>query len=218
MAKVCPIERATLIDNWPAENGIIRPHINPAERPQWPEALHLITHKTRLSYTLEAPSDFPLPMRVAALVTGGARGAGRCCELIVRDVAGLLRFIARMTGKMFGQKFSGAPNAMKNPLGEFALAKMARHFVRDFLPEFIAATLMNRAVADDRELPDARSDEQQNAVSFLGLLHAQMMENLLRGGHRIVRFLAADEDANLAAHFGFRLANRLDDGIVLKLV
>jgi hypothetical protein len=69
VATVCPIEQAPLIDNWPAENGIIRPRVNPAERPQWPEAIHLITHKTRLSNTLEAPSDFPLPIRVAALVT-----------------------------------------------------------------------------------------------------------------------------------------------------
>jgi hypothetical protein len=69
VAKVCPIERAPLIDNWPAENGVIHPKIIAEERPQWPEALYLITHKTRYSYTLEAPSDFPLPIRVAALVT-----------------------------------------------------------------------------------------------------------------------------------------------------
>ena len=136
----------------------------------------------------------------------------------MRDVAGLLRFIARMTGKVFGQKFSRAPNAMKNPLGEFTLAKMARHFARDFLPEFISATRLNRAIANHRELPGARSDEQQNAISFLALLHPQMMENPLRGGHCILRFLAADEDADFGAHFGLRFANRLDDGIVLKLV
>lgn len=71
VAEVCPIERAPLIDNWPAENGVIRPRINPAERPQWPESLHLLmTDKTRRGYTLEAPSDFPLPIRVTALVTG----------------------------------------------------------------------------------------------------------------------------------------------------
>jgi hypothetical protein len=69
VAKVCPIESALLVDNWPAESGVIRPNVIPAERPQWPEALYLITHKTRLSYTMEAPSDFPLPTRVAALVT-----------------------------------------------------------------------------------------------------------------------------------------------------
>jgi protein MpaA len=69
VAKVCPIESAALVDNWPAENGVIRPNVNPAERPQWPEALYLVTNKTRVSYTMEAPSDFPLPTRVAALVT-----------------------------------------------------------------------------------------------------------------------------------------------------
>ena len=42
--------------------------ILPQERPLWPEALYLISHKSRQGYTLEAPSDFPLPARVAALV------------------------------------------------------------------------------------------------------------------------------------------------------
>jgi len=68
VAKVCPIESAALVDNWPAENGVIRPNIKPDERPQWPEALYLVTNKSRLSYTAEAPSDFPLTTRVAALV------------------------------------------------------------------------------------------------------------------------------------------------------
>jgi len=42
----------------------------PATRPQWAEAFYLIVNKTRLSYTLEAPSDFPLTTRVNALVAG----------------------------------------------------------------------------------------------------------------------------------------------------
>ncbi|MEP6664646.1 MAG: M14 family metallocarboxypeptidase [Verrucomicrobiota bacterium] len=70
VAEVCPIERSEKIDNWPAENGVIHPNINPADRPQWPEALYLILNKTRLSYTMEAPSEFPLAVRVAALVKG----------------------------------------------------------------------------------------------------------------------------------------------------
>jgi len=69
VAEVCPIDSSPLIEKWPAHNGVIRPAINPAERPQWPESLYLITHKTRLSFTLEAPSDFPLPTRVKALVS-----------------------------------------------------------------------------------------------------------------------------------------------------
>jgi protein MpaA len=74
IAEVCPIDRSEIIEGRPAQNGIIRPSIDPRKRPDWPEAFYLITHKTRLSYTLEAPSDFPLPTRVAAL-TAGVRAA-----------------------------------------------------------------------------------------------------------------------------------------------
>ena len=70
VAAVCPIDRSPVIEGWPAQNGIIRPLLKPEVRPQWPEALYLIAHqKTRMGCTLEAPSDFPMPARVAALVT-----------------------------------------------------------------------------------------------------------------------------------------------------
>jgi hypothetical protein len=69
VAKVCPIDLSTEIEGRPASNGLIQPNPDPASRPQWPEAFYLVNHKTRLSYTLEAPSDFPLAVRVAALVT-----------------------------------------------------------------------------------------------------------------------------------------------------
>jgi hypothetical protein len=67
--EVCPIDLSPQIEGREAHGGIIRPHIDPVVRVQWPEAFYLIQHKTRLSYTIEAPSDFPLAMRVAALVT-----------------------------------------------------------------------------------------------------------------------------------------------------
>lgn len=70
VAEFCPIDISPNIEGWPSQNGIIRPAVNPEERPQWAEAVYLISNKTRLSYTLEAPSDFPLPVRVAALVAG----------------------------------------------------------------------------------------------------------------------------------------------------
>ena len=68
VAEVCPIDLSTLIEGRPAQNGVIRPNIDPHSRAQWPEAFFLLTRKTRLSYTLEAPSDFPIQSRVAALV------------------------------------------------------------------------------------------------------------------------------------------------------
>lgn len=70
VAEVCPIETGAQVDGWEIKAGIIRPQTDPLQRPQWPEAIFLIQNKTRLGYTLEAPSDFPLPIRVAALITG----------------------------------------------------------------------------------------------------------------------------------------------------
>lgn len=67
---VCPIDPSPLIDGREASHGIIRPTLDPAMRPEWPEAFYLLQNKTRLSYTLEAPSDFALDIRVAALVAG----------------------------------------------------------------------------------------------------------------------------------------------------
>jgi hypothetical protein len=69
VAQVCPIDRSETIEGRPAKNGIVRPNILPQERPDWPEAFYVITHKTRLSYTIEAPSDFALPTRITALAT-----------------------------------------------------------------------------------------------------------------------------------------------------
>jgi protein MpaA len=76
VSAVCPIDLSPEIEGRPAQDGIIRPELDPAARPQWPEAFFLIQHKTRQSYTLEAPSDFPLEVRVEALVTAVRAGLG----------------------------------------------------------------------------------------------------------------------------------------------
>jgi hypothetical protein len=79
VAAVCPIDPSESIEGRPAQGGLIRPSVDPRSRPQWPEAFYLLSHKTRLSYTLEAPSDFPMPCRVAALVA-----AVRCAATMLR--------------------------------------------------------------------------------------------------------------------------------------
>ena len=68
VARVCPIDPNDIIEGRAAKNGIIRPSIDVRSRPDWPEAFYLIQNKTRLSYTLEAPSDYDLTVRVNALV------------------------------------------------------------------------------------------------------------------------------------------------------
>jgi predicted deacylase len=70
VSEVCPIDRSPMIEGRAAHEGIIRPSADARSRPQWPEAYYLLTHKSRLTYTLEAPSDYPMPARVAALVMG----------------------------------------------------------------------------------------------------------------------------------------------------
>ena len=67
---ICPIDHSAEIDGRPAQDGIIRPVLDPAQRPEWPEAYYLyMNQRSRVGYTLEAPSDFPLSVRVAALAT-----------------------------------------------------------------------------------------------------------------------------------------------------
>jgi len=65
---VCPIDLSDNIEGRAAVNGIIRPNLSPPQRPDWPEAFYLIGYQSRQGCTLEAPSDFPLATRVAALV------------------------------------------------------------------------------------------------------------------------------------------------------
>jgi hypothetical protein len=70
VGRVCPIDLSPQIEGRGAHGGIINPNLDPNSRPEWPEAFWLLQNKTRQSYTLEAPSDFPLETRVNALVAG----------------------------------------------------------------------------------------------------------------------------------------------------
>ena len=78
---LCPIETSELVDNWPCKEGIIRPGINPKDRPQWAESLYLIVNKTPRSYTLETPSDFPLALRVETHTRAARRAFEQFSEL-----------------------------------------------------------------------------------------------------------------------------------------
>ena len=70
VSRVCPIDPSEFIEGRAAANGIIEGGADIQARPLWPEAFFLITQKTRLCYTLEAPSDFPRATRTEALVEG----------------------------------------------------------------------------------------------------------------------------------------------------
>jgi hypothetical protein len=78
VAAVCPIDLSPVIEGRPAQGGIIHPTLNPADRPLWPEAFWLLQNKTPQVWTLEAPSDFPLEVRVRALVTAVQTALAHC--------------------------------------------------------------------------------------------------------------------------------------------
>lgn len=75
VSRICPIETSTEIDGRPSDgSGILRPPVDPKARPDWPEAFWLLQNRCRRSLTIEAPSDFPLAIRVAALSTAVRTG------------------------------------------------------------------------------------------------------------------------------------------------
>ena len=74
--EVCPIDLSPEIEGRPAKDGIICANPDLEKRKDWPEAFYLIHNKSEQSYTLEAPSDFPLVTRVQALCRGVLAGLG----------------------------------------------------------------------------------------------------------------------------------------------
>ena len=65
---VCPVDHSPWIDGKESTApGLIRPMIDPTQRPDWPESFWLLQNGCAEGYTLEAPSDWPLPVRAKAL-------------------------------------------------------------------------------------------------------------------------------------------------------
>ena len=75
--EVCPIDLSPEIEGRPAKDGIICANPDLQTRKDWPEAFYLIHNKTARSYTLEAPSDFPLVTRIQALCRGVQSGLSK---------------------------------------------------------------------------------------------------------------------------------------------
>jgi len=86
VANVCPIDVSPVIEGREARGGVINPSLDPATRPLWPESFWLLQNKTRRSCTLESPSDFPLPVRVDALVAA----VNAALMIVTADGAGKL--------------------------------------------------------------------------------------------------------------------------------
>src|SRR5215471_14683872 len=94
---------------------------------------------------------------------------------------------------------------------------MRPHSFDDALPEFIAAFLVNRFVANDRQFMSARRHKDQHRIAFARLVHTEPMKLPLRRSKGItLQFASLDQNANLTGGPRFRFANRLDDPVVLE--
>jgi len=74
MGRHVPIDERPIIEEATAHGGVlsrkdlIARHGPIEDRKEWPEAIYLMLHHTRVAYTTETPKPFPLPDRVAAQI------------------------------------------------------------------------------------------------------------------------------------------------------
>jgi len=74
MGRHVPIDLRPEIEEFPAHGGVLSRRDIVAlrgpieERPDWPEAIYLSVHHTKVSYTTETPKPFPLEQRVQAQI------------------------------------------------------------------------------------------------------------------------------------------------------
>jgi len=97
------------------------------------------------------------------------------------------------------------------------LAEAMVHRSNDALPELVAAFLVDRFVANNGELVRARRHENQHRITLARFVHIEPMKLPLCRNERITfQFATLDQDANLTGRFHFRLADRLNDPIMLE--
>jgi len=123
-----------------------------------------------------------------------------------------------LTREMLRQQVARLLHAVDDARREFGFAKVAGHGVRQLPPKFIAALRMNAFIADDGKLVRAGGHENQHAVPFGRLVHAQAQEFRLRGGDGVVNVFVADEDADLAGGLVLGVTNRRDNVVVLQML
>jgi len=74
MGRHVPVDPRPVIEEVPARGGvlsrrdIVLKHGPIENRPDWPEAIYLSVHHTRVSYTTETPMPFPIGQRVQAQI------------------------------------------------------------------------------------------------------------------------------------------------------
>ena len=103
---------------------------------------------------------------------------------------------------MRAEQFAYLLNAFDDGVTEFLVLKMRAHCIYNPLPEFIAAFLVNRFVADYGEFMCPGRNENEHRIALACFIHLQSMKFFLRRDQWICLQLAAlDVNANLTGSF-----------------
>ncbi len=118
---------------------------------------------------------------------------------------------------MGGKRFAGFLDRFDERVTEFFVFEMFAHRLDQALPKLLAAFFVNGFVADHGKLVRARRHENENGISFCGLVHSEPMKLLLRRNQRIeFQFAALNKDADLPGRFRLGVFDRIYNAIVLE--
>src|SRR6266480_2154663 len=104
--------------------------------------------------------------------------------------------IVRPLRKMREQQLADFLDAFDDGVTEFLPLKMPAHSIDNSMPEFLAAFLVNRFVADHGEFMRPGRNENEHGVALACFMHPQLMKFFLRNNQRIgVQFPTLDKNA-----------------------
>ena len=103
---------------------------------------------------------------------------------------------------MGAEQFADFLNTFDDGVTEFLILEMLAHSIDNLLPEFRAAFLVNRFVADHGEFVRPGRNENEHGIALACFIHSQAMKFLLRRDQWVcVQLAALDVNANLAGSF-----------------
>ena len=103
---------------------------------------------------------------------------------------------------MGGEYISNDCDRSADAFGEFVLAEAVVHCSHNTLPEFLAAFLVDRFIADYGEFMRPGRNENEHGIALACFIHSQSTKFFLRRDQWVCLQLAAlDVNANLAGCF-----------------
>jgi hypothetical protein len=103
---------------------------------------------------------------------------------------------------MGAEQFADFLNTFDDGTTKFLLLEMLAHSIDNLLPEFRAAFLVNRFIADHGEFMRPGRNENEHGIALACFIHPQSTKFFLRRDQWVCLQLAAlDVNANLAGCF-----------------